>query len=66
MPELTEKELNNVRAFRKSRNPYVDAEELKKSDSKSKYVATCRRETVLLTPGSDRKQAPDENAPKRK
>ena len=37
-----------------------------KSDSKSKYVATCLRETVLLTLGSDRKQAPDGNAPKRK
>ena len=69
-PKLTEKELKLVQEKNEQHlnsyvkgNPDVDPEEMKKSNSKSKYVhGTCMRKTVLLTVESDRKRAPDENA----
>ena len=73
-PKLTEKELKLVQeknvqhlvTYSKhfiGRDPDVDAEEMKKSDSKSKYVkGTCRRDTTRLALESDRKRSPNENA----
>ena len=74
MPKLSDKELKLVQEknkqhlrtyskFCNGRNPDVKAEEMKKSDSKSKYVhGTCVRRTIRLTLESDGKRAPDENA----
>ena len=71
-PKLTEKELKLVQEKNEQhlvtyskhfigRDPDVDPEEMKKSDSKSKNVkGTCRRSTTRLTLESGRKRSPDE------
>ena len=77
-PKLTEKELKLVQEKNEQhlvtyskhfigRNPDVDAEEMKKSDSSSKYVhGRCWRRTTLLTLESNKRQATEKNTTKTK
>ena len=77
-PKLTEEELKLVEQRNEQhlstylehlygRNPDVNAEEMKKSDSPSKFVhGRCLRWTTLLTLESKRKQATDDDNPKTK
>ena len=77
-PKLTEEELTLVQKRNEQHlctygyhayggNPDVDPEEMKKSDSRSKYVhGICYRRTIPLTLESNQKQATDKNIPKTK
>ena len=77
-PKLTEEELKLVEERNEQhlstywhhflgRNPDVDAEEMKKSDSPSKFVkAHCRRWTKTLTLESNKIQTTDNNTAKAK